>query len=114
MSADADNYEFDFDPDEEDEGVDPGLVAFLDQESAEFNGRKDAFAQTFGFEHHCTCAQDYAEGNTTETPDCFGRLCEDAMTACARLKQENDFLTGLIREAIRETNDRTDTPEGLR
>ena len=107
MSADADNFEFDFDPEDE-EGPDPGIVAFLDQESAEFNGRGDLFAKTFGFEHHCTCAQDYAEGNLTETTDCFGQLCEDAMTACARLKQENDFLTGLIREAIKEAHDTGD------
>lgn len=107
MSADADNFEFDFDPDEE-EGPDPGLVAFLDQEQEQFNNRGSDFAQTFGFEHQCTCAQDYSEGNVKETTDCFGRLCEDAMTACARLKQENNFLTGLIRTAIKEAHDTGD------
>lgn len=100
--------DFDWDEDEKEDEIDPGTVAFLDQEQEQFNNRKDAFEQTFGFEHRCTCAKDYSEGNLTETTECFGRLCEDAMSACARLKQQNDFLTGLIREAIQETNEPKD------
>ena len=98
----SDEPSFDYDPDEseEQEGPDPALVAFLDQETEQFNNSTDSFEHIFGFAHHCTCAQDYTEGRLAETTHCFGRLCQDAMDACKKLKEENDFLIGLVRGAL--------------
>lgn len=95
---------FDYDPEDfnEDsqEGPDPRTVAFLDQESEQFNESGEKFAETFGFEHYCTCAQDYTEGRLVETTHCFGRLCQDALEACKEMKEERDMLLDVLRAAL--------------
>ena len=88
--------------DDLDEGPDPAMVAFLDQEGEQFNNSAAQFAQTFGFEHKCTCAQDYTNGKLAETTHCFGRLCQDAMNACKELKKERDMLFALIQSGLQE------------
>lgn len=110
--SDSPDY-WDYDP-EDDEGPDPATVAFLDQETEEFNSDAAKFVATFGFEHHCTCAQDYTEGRLAETTHCFGSLCLDALEACKRLKEENELLLEVFRKVLnQEPNDRTDPTEGL-
>lgn len=85
---------------DDDERLDPAFVAFVDQESEEFNAKGDEFEATFGFSHYCTCAKDYTDGNVAETTACFGKLCEDAMITCKQLKKERDALLILLGEKV--------------
>jgi hypothetical protein len=97
-----------WEPNDEDETrsePDPGTVAFLDQETESFNDDAELFEKTFGFKHHCTCAQDYSSGDVVEVTRCFAQLTEDAMTACRRLKNHLDLALALLQEAAQEDNE---------
>src|SRR5688572_16413675 len=111
------SYPYEHGPDENEDDYtpptdepDPGVVAFLDQETEQFNDDAEQFAKIFGFEHLCTCAQDYTEGRMTETTECFGRLCLDALGACKRLKEERDMLVKVLTVAVKQQE--TDDAEG--
>jgi len=81
--------------------ADPGTVAFLDQQSAEFNARAEhEFASKFGFVHKCRCDLDYAQGKMIEVTECYAGLVDEALEACATLKAENTLLKNLIKAAI--------------
>ena len=61
--------EFDEENEEQDEEPfesDPSLVAYLDQEGAEFAANREQFAAMYGFDHDCQCAQNYAEGRLAQ------------------------------------------------
>lgn len=109
------------DANEDDEGSfddEAGLVAYMDQQSAEFNAMEHEFADRYGFVHKCRCDQDYTEGNMVEVTECYARMTTDALEACATLHAENKLLRGLIKNAIGvalvESNEDTaeSSPEG--
>lgn len=72
--------------------TDPAIVFQLDQQTAEFNNRKDEFLARFGFEHDCHCDTDYTEGKVTTVTECFVQLAYDALNACQRLQETIDEL----------------------
>lgn len=80
--------------------VDPAVVAFLDQQSAEHNNAKEAFQEHFGFVHDCRCDKDYSSGNMTEVTECFAQMAQDALDACAGMNAENKLLKGMISSAM--------------
>ena len=89
------------DSDETTDETDPGVVAFLDQQSAEFNDRAEhEFADRYGFVHKCKCDQDYTEGNLVEVTECYANMTLEALDACATLYAENKLLRGLIQNAV--------------
>jgi hypothetical protein len=100
--------EHDDTPDEHDENategtseVDPSLVAFMDQQSAEFNAKAEhEFADRYGFVHKCKCDQDFSSGNMVEVTECYANMTLEALDACAELHAENKLLRALIQTAI--------------
>lgn len=89
--------------DEPTEEVDPGTVAFLDQQSAEFNERAEhEFADRYGFVHKCKCDQDYSSGNLVQVTECYANMTVEALEACASLHAENKLLRTLIQKALGE------------
>ena len=96
-------------PEEGDESetseVDPATVAKMDQEQQAFTDSAEAFARTYGFVHHCHCAEDYASGNTKDVPECFLRLAQEAMGACAIYFNENKQLRVYLSQMLKMTND---------
>lgn len=84
-----------------DRDTDPGLVAFMDQQSAEFNAKAEhEFADRYGFVHKCKCDQDYASGNMVEVTECYANMTLEALDAAASLYAENKLLRTLIKQAI--------------
>lgn len=91
----------DDDDSENTDGTDPGIVAFMDQQSAEFNARAEhEFADRYGFVHKCKCDQDYASGNMVDVTECYANMTVEALEACATLHAENKLLRSLIQQAI--------------
>lgn len=91
----------DDDDSENTDGTDPGIVAFMDQQSAEFNARAEhEFADRYGFVHKCKCDQDYASGNMVDVTECYANMTVEALEACATLHAENKLLRALIQQAI--------------
>src|SRR3954468_5844400 len=81
--------------------IDPGVVAFMDQQSAEFNAKAEhEFADRYGFVHKCKCDADYASGNMVEVTECYANMTLEALDACATLAAENKLLRDLIKQAI--------------
>jgi len=106
-------FDDDEEPEDEDEviDVDPATVAFLDQESAAFAEMEDQFESTYGFKHHCTCAQDYAEGKISEVTYCFLGLANESLDACARLYWESRTLRAMLEQMLVINNDLMDKME---
>ena len=91
----------DNDGDEETEAVDPALVAFMDQQSAEFNEKAEKeFADRHGFVHKCRCDLDFTEGNMVEVTECYANMTIQALETCALLNQENKVLRLIIANAM--------------
>lgn len=91
------------DEDEATEGdaPDPADVAFMDQQSAEFNAKAEhEFADRYGFVHKCKCDQDFSAGNMVEVTECYASMTLEALDACATLHAENKLLRTLIKQAI--------------
>lgn len=81
--------------------TDPSVVAFLDQQSAEFNERAEhEFADRYGFVHKCKCDSDYTDGNLVEVTECYANMTLEALDACATLYAENKLLRSLIKTAV--------------
>lgn len=80
--------------------ADPGVVAFMDQQSAEFNALEHQFADRYGFVHKCKCDEDYSSGNMVEVTECYANMTVDALEACATLYAENKLLRSLISAGI--------------
>jgi hypothetical protein len=90
-----------FSIDEEAEEPDPSTVAFMDQQSAEFNAKAEhEFADRYGFVHKCRCDQDYTEGKLVEVTECYANMTLEALDTCARLHKEVQMLTGIIAKAV--------------
>lgn len=88
----------DFSPDED---ADPGTVAFLDQQAADFNAKAEhEFADRYGFVHKCRCDLDYTEGNLVEVTACYANMTLEALDACATLYAENKLLRTLVTKAL--------------
>lgn len=98
----------DFEPENDPEGdesedlleIDPSVVAFMDQKSAEHNANAQTFLDHYGFVHDCRCDLDYSDGNMVEVTRCFADMTEDALDACERLTAENKLLQAMITQAI--------------
>lgn len=74
------------------------LLAHYEEESKEFNEAEAEFIDTYGFEHHCRCAQDWAEGNLGVVSVCYLTMVSDAMETLATTHKE-------LKEAKREIAD---------
>jgi len=72
--------------------TDPAIVSKLDQQSTEFNNRRDEFIARFGFDHDCHCDTDYTDGKVTTVTECFVQLAYDALAACQRMQETIDDL----------------------
>lgn len=83
---------------------DPSVIAHLDQEGAAFAEMSDAFKQTFGFEHKCHCAEDYASGKVVEVTECFTGLVDEALLACQNLMEENFLLRSMLTQMFAAVN----------
>lgn len=91
----------DFEPeDEEKPEPDPATVAFLDQEEQAWADDREQFKRVYGFDHACTCAQDYSSGKLGQVTECFLGLASDALDACAGLNYENKVLKAMLKEMI--------------
>lgn len=89
------------DDEPEGETPDPADVAFMDQQSAEFNAKAEhEFADRYGFVHKCKCDQDFSAGNMVEVTECYANMTLEALDACASLHAENKLLRTLIKQAI--------------
>lgn len=99
------NY-LDFEPEDENEKPepDPATVAFLDQEEQAFADDREQFKRVYGFDHACTCAQDYSAGKLGQVTECFLGLASDALDACAGLNYENKVLKAMLQEMININN----------
>lgn len=98
----------DFEPEgDQPEGTeaDPGTVAHMDQEQQAFADNVKAFVNTYGFVHECHCAEDYASGNTRDVPECFLRLAQEAMAACAIYYSENKQLRMYLTQMLQMNED---------
>ena len=90
-----------FSSDEDAEEADPGTVAFMDQQAAEFNAKAEhEFADRYGFVHKCRCDQDYVEGKMVEVTECYANMTLEALDACAALYAENKLLTAILSKAV--------------
>ena len=69
-------------PDEHDE-----LHEFYEEEQNALN-ESDTFKETYGFEHQCRCADDWAEGNLGVVSVCYLEMCNDALDALAAARTE--------------------------
>jgi hypothetical protein len=98
---DEDWASFSLDEDADVEEPDPSTVAFMDQQSAEFNAKAEhEFADRYGFVHKCRCDQDYTEGKLVEVTECYANMTLEALDTCARLHKEVQMLTGIIAKAV--------------
>ena len=84
---------------------DMATVAFLDQQQAEFEGMKDDFFNTYGFEHDCHCGEDYAAGRVGEITQCYHNMMQEALATCARLNIELKEMTGIAKALYEEVKD---------
>lgn len=50
----------------------------------------DDFAQTYGFEHNCTCADDWAEGNLGVVSICYLEMVSQALDKLEEARIELD------------------------
>lgn len=83
------------------EEADPGTVAFMDQQAAEFNAKAEhEFADRYGFVHKCRCDQDYTDGKMVEVTECYANMTLEALDACAALYAENKLLTVILSKAV--------------
>jgi hypothetical protein len=99
--GDEDWAAFSLDEDADVEEPDPSTVAFMDQQSAEFNAKAEhEFADHYGFIHKCRCDQDYTEGKLVEVTECYANMTLEALDTCARLHKEVQMLTGIIAKAV--------------
>lgn len=46
------------------------------------------FADMYGFEHNCRCAEDWAMGAVGTVSECYTKMTNDALEACMRMKGE--------------------------
>lgn len=99
-----DGYE-DEPEDEETEAfdADPGVVAFMDQQTAAFNAAEHEFEDRFGFVHKCHCDQDYSDGKLVEVTECYAGMIEESLAACETLMAENKLLRRMIVTAFAHT-----------
>lgn len=90
-----------FTSDEDLKTPDPASVAFMDQQSAEFNAKAaHEFADRYGFVHKCRCDQDFTEGKMVEVTECYANMTLQALDACAALYAENKLLTAILSKAV--------------
>lgn len=99
---------------------DMATVAFLDQQQAEFEGMKDDFFNTYGFEHDCHCGEDYAAGRVGEITQCYHNMMQEALATCARLNIELKEMTGIakalyeeVKDNILQSESKSDSDEGV-
>jgi len=95
------NEETENEEDAEDFESNPAVLAFLDQEGAEFQAQRAQFAAMYGFDHDCHCAQDYADGKLAQVTQCYLGLTDDALDAAARLNWENQTLQGMVATLVK-------------
>lgn len=96
---------FEEEPEEEEKEVDPGTLAFLDQRQQAFEDKRGLFYKAYGFDHKCRCADDYAEGNTTEVAKCFVQMTDDSLARCAEATYEIGMLTLYLNEMVKMVAD---------
>jgi hypothetical protein len=63
------------------------------------------FADLYGFEHDCHCAEDWKTGNTGMVSECYTQMCDDALNQCHLFKGEIAHLkrkVGVLRDQLRE------------
>jgi hypothetical protein len=85
--------------------ADPATLAQLDQEGAEFADQREQFAEMYGFDHDCHCAQDYADGKMAEVTECYLSLTDDALEHSAQLTWENSTLQGMVNTLVAMNDD---------
>lgn len=98
-------YDNEYENEETEREVDPGTVAFLDQQEAEFAQDREQFQAIYGFDHDCHCSQDYTDGKLAEVTQCFLTLTSQALNRAAEATYENRVLSGLVEELFKVNND---------
>lgn len=83
---------------------DPEYAEYLREAQAPLN-ENDTFLKTYGFEHHCRCAEDYVEGNVGTVSDCWANMCSDALATCAFMKGEIDRFKIIVAELQTQLNE---------
>lgn len=93
--------------------VDPAVVAHLDQEEASWEAEREEFRRMYGFDHECTCSQDYSSGNTGTVTQCFMKLTSQAMASSAEKTHELRLLTAILEQMLKINNDLVGLMENL-
>lgn len=78
----------------------------LKNEQDELN-ETDVFVETYGFEHNCRCADDWAEGNVGLVSNCYLGMTETAMENLAETRKELSKTKTELVEAKLGAPDRT-------
>jgi hypothetical protein len=108
------DFGFDENPDEpEYEQADPGTIAFLDQQEAEFASNREKWLEMYGFDHECRCSQDYTEGKVGQVTQCFMRLMSQALARCVEATHEIRVYTTMMDELLAMNNDLVKMMEDL-
>ena len=92
---------------------DPGTVAFLDQQEAEFAGNREKWVALYGFDHDCHCSQDYTEGDIGTVTKCFMQLTSQALARCAEATHEIKVYSAMLTEMLAVNNDLVKMMEDL-
>ena len=58
------------------------------QEKQDEHNESNKFEATYGFEHECRCADDWAEGNVGLVSNCYLGMAETAMDVLAATRKE--------------------------
>jgi len=104
-------FEFEQEPtDEELESLekalaDPGTIAFLDQQEAEFDSGRAKWAALHGFDHECHCSQDYTDGAIGSVTRCFMQLTSQALARCVEATHEIRVFSSMVDELLTMQND---------
>jgi hypothetical protein len=94
--SDLNNWDDDggFVSDEDDDTFDE-LSEQYHEEQDELNG-SDLFRQKYGFDHDCTCANDWDTGNVGLVSVCYLGMVSDALDTLEKVIQDNRALQAEI------------------
>lgn len=84
---------------------DAGTIAFLDQEEAEWEQGREEFKRFYGFDHDCTCSQDYSSGKTGTVTQCFMKLTSQALAASAQKHHDLQVMDAMLTRMVTITQD---------
>lgn len=62
------------------------------EEESEELASPEEFTEKYGFEHNCTCAEDWSSGNLGVVAVCYLNMCREALDVLAATREENAGL----------------------